>query len=109
MNINKMNKRITISVLQKGEGIYGKEELIDICTVWASISNLKRTEKYNKNNVLINTKNIEFIVRYNPKIDEIDEKNAYIKFNNKVYNVYSIDNMYFNNKFIIIRTTEEGV
>lgn len=108
MNINKMNKRIELFKKEIKNGLYKEEELIPICKVWASINNLKRTEKYNKNNILVNVKNIEFITRYNSKFEDLIEENTFIKFNNRFYNVYSIDNIYFNNKFIIFRTTEEG-
>src|SRR3712207_4088517 len=73
----------------------------DYKTVWASVSNLYGRE-YFEAAAIQAEKTVKFTIRF---IKEIDESMR-IKFRDKQYNITSIDNMKYENKFIEIKAME---
>lgn len=77
------------------------EEWQDFKTVWASVSNLYGRE-YFEAAAIQEENTVKFTIRF---INEIDESMR-IKFRDKQYNITSIDNIKYENKFIEIKTME---
>lgn len=73
----------------------------DYKTVWASVSNLHGRE-YFEAAAIQAEKTVKFTIRF---INEIDE-GMRIKFRDKQYNITSIDNIKYENKFIEIKAME---
>lgn len=103
MEISALNKRITIQELKVNinENGFEVEEWIDFKTVWAGVTNLHGREYFEAAAVQMeNTVNIT--IRY---IDGIDTSMR-VLFKDKHYNITSIDNIKYKNRFIEIKAME---
>ncbi|MFR1377883.1 MAG: phage head closure protein [Clostridium neonatale] len=100
MMIGDLKHRITFQVLVIENNKNGFEEEIweEYKTVWASVSNLSGREYYQAAAIQAE-KTVKFIIRY---ITDI-ETDMRILFNDKQFNITSIDNMKYVNKYIEIR------
>lgn len=108
MDINKLNKRITIQKyvsVQDDEG-FEEKKWIDIAKIWASVNNLWGKEFYAAKTVNLE-KTVEFTIRYNKDIENIDTKTHRILFNNRNFNITFIDNIRYENKYLKIKALEE--
>lgn len=101
MEIGRLRNRVT---LQKHihdidpEG-FPIDEWRDVATVWAAVSNLSGREFYAA--AAVQAENtVSFIVRYFPGIDTTYK----ILFRGKQYNIIAIDNIRYENKYLIIKT-----
>ncbi len=94
--ITLQNKSITVN-----KNGFKVEDWEDIKTVWASVSNLRGREYYAA--AAVQAENtVKFIIRYTKDIDT----GMQIVFNEKAYNILSIDNDQYKNRFIEIRAQE---
>lgn len=93
-------------VIQKYENTvndngFEEEAWVDFKTVWASITNLHGREYFEAAAVQAE-KTVKFTIRFTKDIDE----SMRIKFRDKKYNITSIDNIKYANKFIEIKAME---
>lgn len=103
MEIGELRHRIIIQKLTTilNENGFKIDTWIDYKTVWASISNLRGREYYVA--ATIKAENtVKFKIRY---IDGIDTTMR-IRFRDKSYNIISIDNIKYENKYIEIKAME---
>lgn len=103
MEIGSLNKRITIQELKTNinENGFEVEDWIDFKTVWAGVTNLHGREYFEA--AAVQMENIvKFTVRY---LDGIDTSMR-ILFKDKHYNITSIDNIKYKNRFIEIKAME---
>lgn len=91
-------QKFTIVVNDNG---FEEEAWKDFKTVWAFVSNLHGRE-YFEAAAIQAEKTVKFIIRFTKKIDE----SMRIKFRDKQYNITSIDNIKYANKFIEIKAME---
>lgn len=103
MNIGDMKHRITIQkpVVIIDESGYEIEAWEDFKTVWAFISNLHGREYFEAATVNAE-KTIKFTIRF---IDGIDNSMR-ISFKGKQYEITSIDNIKYENRFLEIKALE---
>ncbi|NFN85872.1 head-tail adaptor protein [Clostridium sporogenes] len=103
MNIGELKHRVTFQRFTTVVNNNGFEEETwqDYKTVWASVSNLYGRE-YFEAAAIQAEKTVKFTIRF---INEIDESMR-IKFRDKQYNITSIDNIKYENKFIEIKAME---
>lgn len=103
MEIGDLKHKIVIQKYVNIVNDNGFEEEIwqDYKTVWASVSNLYGRE-YFEAAAIQAEKTVKFTIRF---INEIDESMR-IKFRDKQYNITSIDNIKYENKFIEIKAME---
>lgn len=103
MEIGSLNKRITIEELKINinENGFEVEEWIDFKTVWAGVSNLYGREYFDAASVQMEN-TVKFVIRYLPGIDT----SMRILFKGKHYNITSIDNIKYRNRFIEIKAME---
>lgn len=103
MSIGELRHRITFQrlALVVNENGFEVETWQEYRTVWASVSNLSGREYYQAAAVQ-EEKTIKFLIRYIEDIDTLMK----ILFNDKQYNITSIDNMKYKNKYIEIKTLE---
>ena len=105
----KLNKRITFQKFTTITNDYGYEinEWSDFKTVWADVTNLSGREYFAAMQVQAE-KTVKFTIRYTKDIDETMN----IKFGKKtvgteeidiIFNITSIDNIKYDNKFIEIK------
>ena len=80
---------------------FEKESWQDIKTVWASVKNLHGKE-YFEAAAVQREKTVKFIIRHTSDIDETMR----ILFRDKQYNITSIDNIRYENKYIEIKAME---
>lgn len=73
----------------------------DYKTVWASVSNLSGKEYYQASAVQ-EEKTVKFLIRYTDGVDT----SMRILFEGKQYNITSIDNIKYKNKYIEIKALE---
>ena len=110
MDIGQFNKRITIiqeNTVTTDEMGFEVTGVADYMTLWAYVNNLKGKEFWEAKQIgFENT--LEIIVRYNPKLEDINTKTFFIKYKNKIFNIIHIDNIKFENKFIKIKVIERG-
>lgn len=83
------------------ENGFEEEAWQDYKTVWASVSNLSGKEYYQAAAVQAE-KTVKLLIRY---IKEVDTSMRII-FKDKQYNITSIDNMKYTNKYIEIKALE---
>ncbi|NFL36787.1 phage head closure protein [Clostridium botulinum] len=93
-------------VIQKYENAvndngFEEEAWVDFKTVWAAISNLYGKEYFEAAAVQAE-KTVKFTIRFTKDIDE----SMRIMFQGKQYNITSIDNIKYANKFIEIKAME---
>ena len=103
MEIASLNKRITIQELKLSinENGFEVEEWIPFKTVWAGVSNLHGREYFDAAAIQMEN-TVKFTIRYLPGIDTAMR----ISFKDKYYNITSIDNIKYRNKFIEIKAME---
>ncbi|MVX64228.1 phage head closure protein [Clostridium chromiireducens] len=103
MPIGDLRHRITLQKFTTvvNENGFEEEAWQDYETVWASGSNLSGREYYQAATVQAE-KTVKFLIRY---IEEVDTSMR-ILFKNKQYNITSIDNMKYTNKYIEIKALE---
>jgi SPP1 family predicted phage head-tail adaptor len=106
MEISALSKRITLQELKTNinENGFEIEEWIDFKTVWAAVSNLHGREYYEAAAVQMEN-TVKFTIRYLEGIDT----SMRILFKNKPYNIISLDNIKYRNKFIEIKAMEVGL
>lgn len=80
---------------------FEEEAWVDFKTVWAKVENLHGREYFEAAAVKAE-KTVKFTIRF---IKDIDERMR-IKFRDKHYNITSIDNIKYANKFIEIKAME---
>lgn len=103
MAIGDLKHRITFQKLTTGVNENGFENGAwqDYKTVWASVSNLSGREYYQA--AAIQTeKTVKILIRY---IEGVDTSMR-ILFKDKQYNITSIDNLKYANKFIEVKVME---
>lgn len=91
-------QKLTTSVNENG---FEEEAWQDYKTVWASVSNLSEREYYQAAAIQAE-KTVKFLIRY---IEGIDT-DMRILFKGKQFNISSIDNMKYVNKYIEIKAFE---
>lgn len=103
MEIASLNKRITIQELKFSinENGFEIEELIDYKRVWAGVSNLHGREYFDAAAIQMEN-TVKFTIRYLPGIDT----SMRIVFQDKNYNITSIDNIKYGNRFMEIKAME---
>lgn len=106
MRVTKLTKRITIQrKIEKENESTGvtKEEWSDLKTIWAGMNNLYGKEYWTaKQYGAENT--IEFTIRY-CACPDLSQKDR-IKFNGRVFNITSVDNVQYKNETIKIKAVE---
>ncbi|MFR1708876.1 MAG: phage head closure protein [Clostridium sp.] len=103
MEIGELRHRIALQKFSTtiNENGFEVEDWVEIKTVWAAVSNLKGKEFFEAATVQAE-KTVKFTIRF---IDCIDES-VRILFKGKIYNITSIDNIKYRNKFIEINSLE---
>lgn len=103
MAIGDLRHRLTLQKFTTvvNENGFEEEAWQDYKTVWASVSNLSGREYYQAATVQAE-KTVKFLIRY---IKEVDTSMR-ILFKDKQYNITSIDNMKYTNKYIEIKALE---
>jgi SPP1 family predicted phage head-tail adaptor len=103
MEISALNKRITIQELKTtiNENGFEVEDWIDFKTVWAGVSNLHGREYFEAAAVQMES-TVKFTIRYLAEIDT----SMRILFKGRYYNITSIDNIKYKNRFIEIKAME---
>ncbi|HHX70331.1 MAG TPA: phage head closure protein [Gallicola sp.] len=103
MEIASLNKRITIQELKLSinENGFEIEEWIDYKRVWAGVSNLHGREYFDAAAIQMEN-TVKFTIRYLPGIDT----SMRIVFKDKNYNITSIDNIKYRNRFMEIKAME---
>lgn len=103
MEIGALNKRITLQELKTNinENGFEIEEWIDFKTIWAEVTNLYGREYFEAAAVQMEN-TVKFTIRY---LDGIDTSMR-ILFKGRHYNIKSIDNIKYRNKFIEIKAME---
>ena len=106
MTIGHLKHRITIQKLVTitNENGITEENYVDHKEVWASIRNLYGKEFYEAAAVQ-KEMTVKFIIRATSDLDE----SMRILFKGKIYNITSIDNIRYENKYIEIKTLEVGL
>lgn len=106
MTIGELKHRITIQklVTTTNENGFTEENYVDHKEVWASIRNLYGKEFYEVAAVQ-KEMTVKFMVRATSELDETMR----ISFKGKIYNITSIDNIRYENKYIEIKTLEVGL
>lgn len=102
-SIGALNRRITIEQLAVtvNDNGFETETWTTYKTVWAAAANLSGSEYYAAAAVRAE-RTIEFVIRY---LAGTNDKMR-ISFQDKHYNVTSVDNVDFANQFMILRATE---
>lgn len=103
MDIGELRHRITFQKLTAttNENGFEIEDWQDYKTVWAAITNLHGREYFEA--AAVKAENtVKFTIRYVPNI----ESTMRILFKGKQYNISSIDNIKYANKFIEIKALE---
>ncbi len=103
MAIGDLRHRITLQKFTTvvNENGFEEETWQDYKIVWASVSNLPGREYYQAAAIQAE-KTVKFLIRYVEGIDT----DMRIFFNDKQYNITSIDNMKYANKYIEIKALE---
>ena len=103
MEIASLNKRITLQELKLSinENGFEIEEWIDYKKLWAGVSNLHGREYFDAAAIQMEN-TVKFTIRYLPGIDTAMR----IKFKDKNYNITSIDNIKYRNRFMEIKAME---
>ncbi|WP_123053084.1 phage head closure protein [Clostridium sp. JN-1] len=103
MDIGNLKHRVTFQRFTTvvNDNGFEEEAWVDFKIVWAAISNLHGREYFEAAAVQAE-KTVKFTIRF---IKDIDESMR-IKFRDKQYNITSIDNIKYANKFIEIKAME---
>lgn len=103
MKAEELKHRITLQVFTTAVNDNGFEieNWVNFKTVWASVTNLHGREYFQA--AAVKAENtVKFTIRYTPDI----ETTMRILFKGKQYNIVSIDNIKYANKFIEIKSME---
>lgn len=103
MKIGDLRHRITLQkyIETTDQEGFSTQEWQDIATVWASVENLYGREYWQA--AAIQAENtVKFTIRYRKDIDNTMR----IKFQNKLYNIISVDNIKYRNEYIEIKAKE---
>ncbi|MGE5417479.1 MAG: phage head closure protein [Acidobacteriota bacterium] len=90
--------KVTSTVNENG---FEVELLQDYKTVWAAVSNLYGKE-YFAAKAVQSENTVKFIIRYLVELDQTMQ----IRFQGKVYNITSIDNIKYRNRYMEIQAVE---
>lgn len=103
MNPGELRHRIKLQKLETrvNENGFEEEEWVDFKILWASIKNLHGRE-YFQAAAVQKENTVKFIIRYIPELDT----SMKILFKNKHYDITSIDNIRYENKYIEIKGVE---
>ena len=103
VEIGELKHRITLKVFSStfSENGFEMQTWENYKTVWAAISNLHGREYFAAAAVQAE-KTVKFTIRYISGVDETMR----ILFNGKAYNITSIDNIKYKNRFIEIKAME---
>lgn len=103
MEIGELKHRITFlkCIIQTNENGFEAETWEPFKTVWAKIENLSGREYFAAAQVKAE-KTVKFTIRYLEGLDETMR----ILFEGKVYNITSIDNIKYQNRFVEIKALE---
>ncbi len=106
MRSEELKYRITFQKLQSvvNDNGFEIEEWIDFKNVWAKVANLHGKE-YFEAAAVQKENTVKFVIRYTDGIDA----DMRILFKGKQYNITSIDNIKYANKFIEIKAVEVEV
>lgn len=100
-----MNQRVTIKkkIYTKDEDGFETYSTKEICTTWAKFQPIKNDVKvdYTASSYQENTK---FIIYYHPLVDDT----CVIEWNNKDYQIKSVENVDFANKYLVLTTLLKG-
>ncbi|KAB2953724.1 phage head closure protein [Heliorestis acidaminivorans] len=101
--IGQLKERITLQkkILSKTANGFEVESWQDVCTLWASVSNLRGREFFAAAAVQAE-KTVKFTIRYQKDIDS----SMRILFRGKVYNITALDNINYENKYMEIKARE---
>ena len=101
--IGSLKHRITFQILVTAINENGFEvsEWCDYKTVWAKVLNLSGKEYFEAASIQ-REKTVKFIIRW---VDDLDETMT-ISYRGKSYNITSIDNIKYENKYIEIKALE---
>ncbi len=103
MSIGKMRHRIilqSVTAVINDNGFETKQPQV-FATVWADVSNLHGREFYQAQAVQAEN-TVKFTIRYLPGIDA----SMHILFQGKTYNITSIDNIKYRNRYLEIKALE---
>lgn len=105
MKSEELRHRITIEyrVVTTNENGYETEIWKEYRKVWASVSNLSGREYFEAVAVKAE-ETVKFTIRYTDAIDTTMR----ILFKDKRYNIVSVDNIKYRNRFIVIKALEVG-
>lgn len=103
MSVGEMRHRITFQRITNAanENGFESETLEDYKTVWASVSNLQGKE-YFAAKAVQEENTVKFTIRYLAGLDQTMK----ILFQGKVYNITSIDNIKYKNRYVEINAAE---
>lgn len=111
MNAGKYNKLITIvkkqlEINEFKDAIIQAEDIVMQC--YAYVNNLSGSEYWSalQNNA---ENSVVFTIRYNSKSKDIDPLEHDILFEEKLYNILSVDNFQYLNKDIKLKAMRKGV
>ena len=103
MKAEELKHRITLQVFTTvvNENGFGVESWVNFKTLWAAVTNLHGREYFAA--AAVKAENtVKFTIRYTQGIDE----SMRILFKGKQYNISSVDNIKYANKFIEIKAME---
>lgn len=103
MKAEELKHRITLQVFTTvvNENGFEVETWVDFKTLWAAVTNLHGREYFAA--AVVKAENtVKFTIRYTEGIDE----SMRILFKGKQYNISSVDNIKYANKFIEIKAME---
>lgn len=103
MKIGELKHRVILRKIVNivDESGFTKETSVDYKKVWASIRNLYGKEYFEAASIQ-REKTVKFIIRW---VDDLDETMT-ISYRGKSYNITSIDNIKYENKYIEIKALE---
>ncbi|WP_100064989.1 phage head closure protein [Miniphocaeibacter massiliensis] len=100
MNIGRLKHRIKLQKSEFTQDDWGnsEEELVEIGEVWAYVTNLHGEEYFAAAQLQLH-KEVKFIIRYNPEVDE----DTTITFRDKNYDITFVDNIKYGNEYMEIK------
>lgn len=103
MSIGKLKHRILFqeNIVEIGLNGFEEESWCDVKEVWGSVANLQGKEYYQAASVQ-KENTVKFLIRYTSGINQ----EMRIKFNDCLYNIISINNFNYVNRYIEIKAIE---
>lgn len=107
VNVNEFNHQIVIEnfIVTENDRGFPVEEWQTYYSCRAKVNNLFGKEYWSAKAVQ-SENTVEFIIRYAKALKDIDTKKYRINFNNKYFNITSIDNILYQNKYIKFKAIE---